>query len=177
LRETVEGYDEKYFRRNEERVSKPLFRAELDHLVRLLALKHGDRVLDVGCATGTYLRVVERICGLENAYGVEPNEFALVSCLAQAKVVIGRAECLPFGDNFFDRVYLTHVIGHVEDTRGAAREMLRVLKPGGRALILTPDKLHVCYMRPFKVAGYCALQTGSNYSPSLFDVGTHKADA
>jgi SAM-dependent methyltransferase len=47
------------------------------------------------------------------------------------KLVVGDAENLPFGDGFFDLVYAWGVIHHSPDTAKAAREILRVLKPGG----------------------------------------------
>ncbi len=41
-------------------------------------------------------------------------------------------------DDSFDLIYCSHVLEHVRDDRAAMREMFRVLKPGGRALIMVP---------------------------------------
>jgi SAM-dependent methyltransferase len=45
---------------------------------------------------------------------------------------------LPFADGSFDLVFCSHVLEHVPDDRLAMRELLRVLAPGGRALIMIP---------------------------------------
>jgi SAM-dependent methyltransferase len=45
---------------------------------------------------------------------------------------------LPFADGHFDLVICNHVLEHVTDDRSAMREILRVLKPGGRAVLQVP---------------------------------------
>lgn len=44
---------------------------------------------------------------------------------------------IPFDDNYFDLIICSHVLGHIPDEAKAVREMKRVLKPGGQALVLT----------------------------------------
>ena len=53
-------------------------------------------------------------------------------------VVLGEITALPFGAQRFDLVVACDVIEHVEDDRGACRELRRVLKPGGRLLMSVP---------------------------------------
>jgi len=48
----------------------------------------------------------------------------------------GDGESLPFEDNEFDLVYSNGVIHHTPDTQGVIAEMLRVVKPGGKAIIM-----------------------------------------
>jgi SAM-dependent methyltransferase len=45
---------------------------------------------------------------------------------------------MPFSDNDFDVVFCNHVLEHVEDDKKAMREILRVLKPGGYAILQVP---------------------------------------
>jgi SAM-dependent methyltransferase len=45
---------------------------------------------------------------------------------------------LPFADESFDAVLCSHVLEHVEDDRAAMRELVRVLRPGGWALVMVP---------------------------------------
>jgi SAM-dependent methyltransferase len=45
---------------------------------------------------------------------------------------------MPFPDDDFDLVICSHVLEHVPDDAAAMREILRILRPGGRALLLTP---------------------------------------
>ena len=47
-------------------------------------------------------------------------------------------EALPFEDNYFDAVIANHVLEHVDDDEKALSEILRVLKPGGVAILQTP---------------------------------------
>ncbi len=58
-----------------------------------------------------------------------------VSCVAQAL-----GEKLPFEDNVFDRVTMSYALRHVADLRSLFEEYLRVLKPGGKLLILEITK-------------------------------------
>lgn len=94
------------------------------------------RVLDVGCGTGATLARLE---GME-AFGVEPEAAALAYCARRglSRVVRGRAEELPFADGTFDLVMALDVIEHIEDDAAAARELVRVTRPGGAVLITVP---------------------------------------
>ena len=50
---------------------------------------------------------------------------------------------LPYQDNSFDWVICSHVLEHVDDDSAALRELHRVVRPGGRALLLTPVSTHL----------------------------------
>jgi SAM-dependent methyltransferase len=54
----------------------------------------------------------------------------------------GVCESLPFADGSFDVVFSHEVLEHVQDDRAACREMARVLRPGGRAVIFVPNRLY-----------------------------------
>jgi len=51
----------------------------------------------------------------------------------------GHAERLPFGDNCFDRILVVDALHHFCDQSQAIRDLIRVLKPGGRMVIEEPD--------------------------------------
>ena len=55
---------------------------------------------------------------------------------SQVALVMGRAENLPFGDDCFDTVCVTFLLRYVNDPESTMREIVRVLKPGGRLLSL-----------------------------------------
>lgn len=71
---------------------------------------------------------------------------------AQAHVplsLVAAAEALPYADAQFDTVFSNEVIEHVNDDRAALREIVRVLKVGGRAVIFCPNRWY-----PFETHGH-----------------------
>lgn len=99
------------------------------------------RVLDNGCGLGVYVAKLRQCT--PQSFGLE-YEFERaaegVRRLGAAVIVCAAGEHLPYPDNAFDIVLSNEVIEHVEDDRLALREMARVLKPGGRALIFCPNR-------------------------------------
>jgi demethylmenaquinone methyltransferase/2-methoxy-6-polyprenyl-1,4-benzoquinol methylase len=106
-------------------------------------LKPGHRVLDVACGTGLVAVEAAKIVG-------DP---ALITCLdpsagmlAEARkklaatFVQGRAEELPFPDNTFDFLTMGYALRHVMELERTFAEYHRVLKPGGKVLILEVTK-------------------------------------
>jgi ubiquinone/menaquinone biosynthesis C-methylase UbiE len=103
-------------------------------------------VLDVGCGTGTLLLAAAERVGPSGAlHGIEPSPemAAYARHKAEAhrvplKVVEGSADSLPYPPASFDAVLCTLVFHHLPRSmhEGAIREMRRVLRPGGRAVIV-----------------------------------------
>ena len=106
-------------------------------------LKPGMHVLDVACGTGLVAVEAAKILGTaENITCLDPSEGMLAVARRKfaAKFVQGRAEALPFPDNSFDFLTMGYALRHVLDLEATFREYRRVLKPGGRALILEVTK-------------------------------------
>lgn len=101
--------------------------------------------LEIGCGSGndlrTFARYGLRVTGLdyspENAY---LSGMGLRACRFSGKVVSGDAECLPFPDESFDLVYSWGVIHHTPDTQRCIDEVYRVLRPGGKAVVMLYHK-------------------------------------
>jgi len=109
-----------------------------DVLVRV-GLARGMRLLDVATGTGLVARSAVQILGDPAAVvGLDPS----AGMLREARkalggpLVQGRAEDLPFDDGCFDVVSVGYALRHVADLGVAFRECLRVLKPGGRLVVL-----------------------------------------
>ncbi|WP_189209704.1 methyltransferase domain-containing protein [Actinokineospora fastidiosa] len=104
-----------------------------------LAVRPGERALDIGSGTGSEVAAL-RAAGAD-AVGVEPN--AGMRAVAAARhgdhFVDGDALALPFADASFDVVRCERVFQHLADPAGAAREIARVLRPGGRTAVLDSD--------------------------------------
>ncbi|GAA4538182.1 methyltransferase domain-containing protein [Pseudonocardia xishanensis] len=112
----------------------------------LLAPAPGERILDVGSGPGFLLAQLAEAVGSGGAVrGLDPspsmNAVATARCAAlpQVEVVQGGAERLPFADGEFDAVVSTQVYEYVADIAGAFAEVARVLRPGGRVLVLDTD--------------------------------------
>ncbi|HEX5602840.1 MAG TPA: methyltransferase domain-containing protein, partial [Pyrinomonadaceae bacterium] len=95
------------------------------------------RILDVGCGTGANLLMLSNY---GDAEGVDVSEDALAFCRERGltNVKLGAAEALPYEDGTFDLVTALDVVEHLDDDLAGLREMRRVLRPGGRALLFVP---------------------------------------
>lgn len=107
--------------------------------LRQAGLRPGMRLLDVGTGTGLVARAAIQVVGAaRDVIGLDPNRGMLT--LARARVagalLQGRAEALPFPGDRFDMVAMGYALRHVADLGVVFREYLRVLRPGGRLLML-----------------------------------------
>ncbi|MBI4393935.1 MAG: methyltransferase domain-containing protein [Euryarchaeota archaeon] len=106
--------------------------------VDFLSLSPGEKVLDVGCGLGTLARDVATKLAPGSVTGVE---FSLDQLRARpalpgnVRLVRGDAHALPFGDDGFDVAYCRYLLEHVPGPVEVLREMRRVLKVGGRAMV------------------------------------------
>ena len=96
-------------------------------------------ILDVGCGTGAILK---RLGNPEKNVGIDLAPEAISFCRQRGldNVRQGDIGALPFADASFDAVICSSVLYHqwVSDIPGAAREMHRILRPGGLLLINVP---------------------------------------
>jgi ubiquinone/menaquinone biosynthesis C-methylase UbiE len=113
-------------------------------LVERAALHAGERVLDVACGTGAVARLAAPQVGpAGHVAGLDLNPGMLAQARAAAPpagAVIdwreGNASALPFDASTFDAVFCQLGFQYFPDRQQAAREMRRVLKPGGRLVAL-----------------------------------------
>jgi arsenite methyltransferase len=137
------------FRNLEPRGQSPDEIAARSAYLDLLALKSGERVLDVGCGTGVVTRdAARRLAPDGRAVGLDasPEFLALARSLAHDAGLSGVTEfrqgnalALPFGDGEFDAVLAVTVLVHVPEGHRAIPEMVRVVRSGGRVGIFDFD--------------------------------------
>ncbi len=110
----------------------------------------GKQLLEIGCGLGTDLVQFARAGAMVTGVDLTPasidlvrRRFALEGLPVNAQVA--DAESLPFPDASFDVVYSFGVLHHTPDTQKAINEVHRVLKPGGRIVIMLYHKnsIHV----------------------------------
>ncbi|MCK4550327.1 MAG: class I SAM-dependent methyltransferase [Candidatus Aenigmarchaeota archaeon] len=105
----------------------------------------GKKLLEVGCGMGIDLLQFAKKGAICTGIDLTPNHVLLAKKLfrtndIKANIVNGDAETLKFHKNSFDYVYSHGVIHHTPNTEKALSEIYRVLKPGGKALIMVYHK-------------------------------------
>jgi ubiquinone/menaquinone biosynthesis C-methylase UbiE len=106
------------------------------------ALQPGERVLDVGCGTGAFEERVVAAGGAHELVGIDlsPNmlRHARAKLADHSHVTFRQADVhmLPFEDGAFDVVVSASTFHYVDDPERALAEITRVLRPGGRMVIL-----------------------------------------
>jgi SAM-dependent methyltransferase len=118
-------------------------------------------VLDCGCGAGDYVGAL--VARGADAFGVEFDARKLAAGLVSGRLAerlsAGDLEALAFPDASFDVALANEVLEHVPDDRAALAEIRRVLRPGGRLLVLSPTRLH-----PFETHGVFWRGTGRRLS-------------
>lgn len=106
--------------------------------LRRAGLAPGMAVLDVGIGTGLVAREALALIGPGGRLtGVDPSPGMMAQVhAAGATLLQGRAEALPVGDASADFVSMGYALRHLSDLRAAFAEFARVLRPGGRLLLL-----------------------------------------
>jgi len=86
----------------------------------------GRTILDFGCGTGNYMYAIKKLTTAE-IYGVEPSDDMREKALSKGlNVRNGDHSVIPFGDGFFDFIYMTDVIHHVQDLKIMFSEFFRI---------------------------------------------------
>ncbi|WP_263082064.1 bifunctional demethylmenaquinone methyltransferase/2-methoxy-6-polyprenyl-1,4-benzoquinol methylase UbiE [Endozoicomonas sp. Mp262] len=118
--------------------------------IELSAVRAGQQVLDIAGGTGDLARQFARLVGdtgrvvladiNDSMLKVGRNRLLDQGMTGNIDFVQANAECLPFADNTFDCITISFGLRNVTDKDAALRSMCRVLKPGGRLLILEFSK-------------------------------------
>ncbi len=120
----------------------PLYVDTLALIVELLGDANGKMLLELGCGTGNIIEAVLKGNPEAHVVGVDPSEGMRARCGAKfpcderVEVEAGDALHLPFADGHFDFIVSNYTLHHLapEERESCAREMARVLKPGGTLL-------------------------------------------
>jgi arsenite methyltransferase len=117
--------------------------------LQALALRPGERVLDVGSGPGLLAAEMAQAVGLAgHVTGIDVSDAMLalgqrrctdISGTGRLSFLKADATVLPFPDAAFDAAVSIQVYEYVADLRSALAELYRVLRPGGRALVLDTD--------------------------------------
>lgn len=125
-------------------------------LIQLAEIQTGQKILDVGCGTGTLALMIKQAHPNTEVFGVDGDQKILgiakqKSDSSEIKVNFdhGLATKLPYPDNSFDRVFSSLMFHHLssEDKGLAFKEIYRVLKPNGQLFIADWGKAENPLMR------------------------------
>jgi arsenite methyltransferase len=115
-------------------------------VVQALNLRPGERILEAGCGGGAYTYETARFVGPAGrvcAIDVSPDQIAAASerCrdVPWVECRVADVTALPFADGEFDAAFAVQVLEYVPELDDALREIGRVLRPGGRAVILSTN--------------------------------------
>lgn len=151
----------------------------------LLELRPGDRVLDMGCGGGRHAFEAARRGAVVTAVDLDLGELKQVRDITgvDPSVYVTTANCdalrLPFPDGTFDRIIASEVMEHIPDDAGAARELMRVLRPGGTMAVTVPAYLpeRICwalseeYHAPIAVGGHVRIYSEAKLRSVLRSAG------
>src|SRR5690606_12090556 len=128
------------------------------HFVATSGVRRGARVLDLAGGTGDIAALLadrvghegEIVLGDINAemLGVGRDRLTDRGLVGNLRYVRLNAEALPFPDGHFDAVTIAFGLRNVTDKPAALREMRRVLKPGGKAMVLEFSEVAEPLLRP-----------------------------
>ena len=126
----------------------PLIRPIFDEAIRLLDLPQGSQGLDAGCGVGLQAMMLAEAVGPNGhvtGLDLSPEALACAAELARDAGLSdrvsfrqGNATALPFESNVFDWSWSAHCVGYAAaiEPVAAVRDMARVVRPGGRVILL-----------------------------------------
>ena len=103
----------------------------------LAGLEGDEAVLDAGCGNGAYLAGLAERGHRGRVFGLDLSPGMLRTVDTPVPLLVGDLQALPFATSTFDVALAPHVMHHVPDRERAATELRRVVRPGGRCLVVT----------------------------------------
>jgi SAM-dependent methyltransferase len=131
----------------------------------LAALRGQETVADIGCGNGAYLAELARRGHTGPVLGVDLSAGMLAAARRHAPaaaLTAADAAALPLRDHTVGLTLAAHMLYHVPDPRAAVRELRRVTRPGGQALVVLNGPGHLRELRDLTAA---TLQITTSDSP------------
>jgi malonyl-CoA O-methyltransferase len=123
----------------------------LEEVIAFLGDLNEKKVLDVGCGKGAYLSVLMNLFPSGEYYGLDISEEMLRYCPKGVNTSVGSMLSIKYPDSYFDCVLSVEALEHAVNIEAAVKEMVRVLKPKGKIMII--DK-NVSKLGVFKIEAW-----------------------
>ena len=157
----IDQFNEAYYEVKTPLVQK-LFKTRIKSAMELASVKDDDIVLDVGCHTGYLLKLIHYLNPSPRLYGIDNHPYGpSTTKIENCELKVADVRKIPFESKYFDVVFTLDVLEHVEDDLDAAiKEINRVLKPAGIAILSGPTEnwfYRLCrffYIGKFRYAGH-----------------------
>ena len=140
-----------------------------ESILKQLNIEKGEKILDVACGQSNILKIASEK-GVET-YGIDVSSVAVDKARLispRSEILCGDAQNLPWEDNFFDYVTCIGSLEHFPRPEKGVKEISRVLKNSGRALILLPNSYFVGHIWWVWKTGYLPDEGNQEFSESFF---------
>lgn len=154
-----------------------------DWTVGLLDIQPADHVLEIGFGTGYGIRKAAALASRGRVAGIDFSETMVRQARAHNEAAIaaglvdlqlGDASALPYPDNSFDKVFATNVVYFWREPLANVKELLRVMKPGGRLALYVIAKEELAEYKLTQTGVY-TLYTGDDLVRLLTQAGFRNA--
>ncbi len=145
-------YDTVYYGKTDEDITKKKIRKDLvrenTFYKNILCPQAGTKLLDLGCGGGIYLKMLADTDA--ELWGIDISENAVSIARQRMKkpdqIICADADPLPFDSDEFDYVSAWGTVEHFISVSSILKEIKRVLKPGGKAVISVPNVYYYKYI-------------------------------
>jgi len=120
----------------------PLFQTKdknlFKEILKNLEPEFEDKILEVGCGRGFLVEEMQKIT--PDTSGIDINAKAIENGVTENLTAMDATK-IDFPADYFDKIYSCHTIEHIKETKDFLKEIERILKPGGKALLVYPYEI------------------------------------
>lgn len=116
-----------------------LFRNRIKTAIELSSINDDSVILDIGCDTGYLLKTIRELNYSCKCYGIDKDQ-SVLQPIENCVIQHANAKKLPFPNEYFDLVFVLDVLEHIREYDIAVKEIKRILKPNGYAILSGPTE-------------------------------------